>query len=88
MKLFSDYVSPDVLDKVIIEKERSIPKTFWREVAVGQLNVRYGGTMDEGINFWPPLFPIGDVMTPILITDNIEDLSEIIGASERDYESH
>jgi len=44
--------------------------------------------MDEGINFWPPLFPIGDVMTPILITDNIEDLSEIIGASERDYESH
>ena len=28
MKLFSDYVSPDVLDKVVIEKERSIPKTF------------------------------------------------------------
>ena len=34
--------------------------------------------MDSRANFWPPLFPIGDVTTPILSCDNIEDMSAIL----------
>jgi len=34
--------------------------------------------MESRANFWPPLFPIGDVTTPILMSDNIEDMSAIL----------
>ena len=36
--------------------------------------------MEPRANFWPPLFPIGDVTTPVLMSDNIEDLSGIFSS--------
>ena len=46
-------------------------------ISGGQCIGRYGGFLPEPLTYWPPTMLLGDIETPILMTEGIQNLSSI-----------
>ena len=45
---------------------------------------KYGGFVPDLMTFWPPTMLLGDIETPILMTEGIQSLSSIYNDSDAD----